>query len=123
MADTQGGAMPRGTKIHELTEATALTLDLNKYSGGVFALSVSAACALTIKNAPIGWTEIRIILTNPGTDFSITNTVKEPGGTEPTYTVSGVDILTLGIHCTAVATDGTITGDIYQLAIAQDVKD
>lgn len=121
MVDTQGGVFPRGQKVNELTEDTALTIDLGKYTSQIFALTCSAACAITFINAPIGYSEITILLTDGGTDFDVVG-VQWVGGAS-VFTSSGLDLLVLGIHCTAVDSAGAITGVLHEVSRALALAD
>ena len=64
-------------------------------AGGVFAKTISGATTFTVSNVPAAGAVASFILelTNPGTKVTFWAGVKWPGGTAPTLTATGVDVL------------------------------
>lgn len=120
--DIVGGVLPKGLKVESQSEDTTINVDVSK-AGPVVTVDISASCTITLINAPIGYSEITFIFTGGPTDVDVAN-VKWIGGSLPSFTASGIDLIKLGIVCTSVDSDGTINGDIFQiseaLALAED---
>lgn len=94
------GRSPVGEGYTTLAGTTE-TIDLTK-SNRVFVGTVTAACVLTLSNAPMGFTRLKFYLTNPHTNFDILNCLWV-GGTLA-FTQTGIDYLEIGIIRTADAT-------------------
>ena len=94
------GRQPTGEKVYALAGTTE-TLDLSKV-GRVFAGTVTAACVITLTNAPLGYTELHFYLTNPHTNFDIVACLWAAG--TKTLTQTGIDYLKVGVYRTSSAT-------------------
>jgi len=78
------------------TVSTSTAIDFS--AGNVATAVIAAGGSFTITNAPASgvYGKFKLILTNGGTGTSIfPASVKWAGGTEPTWTTSGIDIITL----------------------------
>lgn len=108
------GKFAYGEKVDTLLGTTE-TIDLRK-SARVFQGTVTAACILTLSNAPEGFTELTFYLTNPHTNFDILGALWT-GGTK-TLTQTGVDYLKIGVLRSGSST--TIFQMSKELALAAD---
>ncbi len=63
--------------------------------GHIITATLTGATTFTITNYPSGAGSFTLILTNPSTNITWADTILWAGGTEPTWTTTGVDILTL----------------------------
>lgn len=121
MTEINGGVVPRGMKVADLAEAATVDLDVSKV-GNIVQMTITGACVVTLINAPLGYSEVIFILTNPHTNFDIANCLWA-GGTK-TLTQTGKDYLKIGIICSAIGSGGAITGTIFEaekkLALAAD---
>ena len=120
MTDINAGISPKTEKLYELTPASsALAIDLSKFSSFNFKWEHTDGDVVTFSNPPIGVSLMRLLITNPGdgTDIVFSPTMHEAGGTEPTWTAVGLDIVTV-----LIVNDGT-TVTYYQLGIIQAVAD
>jgi hypothetical protein len=111
MANQEGAYPQRGLAVEAIAEAATLDIDVSK-NPGVIEMTITGACVVTFINAPLGYSEVKMLLTNPHTNFDIADCLWA-GGTK-TLTQSGLDFLVVGIFCTAVGSDGAITGTIFQ---------
>ena len=85
---------PTITGLREVSAALpANNIDLG--TGNVFTKTISGASTLTVSNVPAAGAVASFILelTNPGTNVTFWAGVKWPGGTAPTLTAAGVDVL------------------------------
>lgn len=81
------------TNLGNLTGAIAIDLSTARFFYG----SVTGSTTLSFTNAPAAGKFVAIVLelTNPGTNVTWPASVKWPGGAAPTFTSSGVDIVTM----------------------------
>lgn len=77
------------------TFASMSTNTINLSDGNVFAKTISGATSLSVSNAATAGSVSTFILelTNPGTNVSWWSNIRWAGGTAPTLTASGTDIL------------------------------
>ena len=77
---------------------SASAIDLS--AGNVFTKTISGATTFTVSNVPASGTVASFILelTNPGTNVTFWSGVKWAGGTAPTLTTTGVDVLGFYTH-------------------------
>lgn len=90
---------PTITGLREVRAALpANNIDLA--TGNVFTKTISATTTLTVSNVPAAGAVASFILelTNPGTNVTFWAGVKWPGGTAPTLTAAGVDVLGFFTH-------------------------
>ena len=83
-----------GKGVQETYSAVAAS-NIDVAAGGVFAKTISGATTFTVSNVPAAGAVASFILelTNPGTNVTFWAGVKWPGGTAPTLTAAGVDVL------------------------------
>ena len=83
-----------GKAVRETYAAVAAS-NIDVAAGGVFAKTISGATMFTVSNVPAAGIVASFILelTNPGTNVTFWAGVKWPGGTAPTLTAAGVDVL------------------------------
>ena len=83
-----------GKGVQETYSAVAAS-NIDVTAGGVFAKTISGATTFTVSNVPAAGAVASFILelTNPGTNVTFWAGVKWPGGTAPTLTAAGVDVL------------------------------
>lgn len=83
-----------GKAVRETYAAVAAS-NIDVAAGGVFAKTISGATMFTVSNVPAAGIVASLILelTNPGTNVTFWAGVKWPGGTVPTLTAAGVDVL------------------------------
>lgn len=74
--------------------------DIDLATGNVFTKTISGSTTFTVSNVPAAGTvgEFTLELTNPGTAVTFWSGVKWVGGTQPTWTGTGTDILTFYTH-------------------------
>ena len=106
------GGVTRSTQVLETRVAMAANnIDLS--AGGYFTKTISAATTLTVSNVPSSGTGVSFILdlTNGGSS-AITwwSGVKWAGGTSPTLTASGRDVLGFFTHDGGVTWTGLVLG-------------
>ena len=83
-----------GKAVREKYAAVAAS-NIDVAAGGVFAKTISGATTFTVSNVPAAGIVASLILelTNPCTNVTFWAGVKWPGGTAPTLTAAGVDVL------------------------------
>ena len=88
-----------GKGVQETYSAVAAS-NIDVTAGGVFAKTISGATTFTVSNVPAAGSVASFILelTNPGTNVTFWAGVKWPGGTAPTLTAAGVDVLGFYTH-------------------------
>ena len=94
-----GSPLLASKAINETKVAIAASaIDLS--SGNVFTKTISGATALTVSNVPATGTVASFILelTNPGANVTFWTGVKWAGGTAPTLTTAGTDVLGFYTH-------------------------
>ena len=113
-----GGTMtgPLVTKATRETKTAMAANDIDMSAGNVFTKTITSATTFTVSNVPAAGVSQSIILklTNPGAGvLTWFSGIKWPGGTVPTWTVSGRDNVYLQTD------DGGTTWDAM---VAKDVK-
>jgi len=119
MVDIIGGGEAKAQKMYDLTVAAGyFAIDLSKYAAFNFRFTCVGSEELTLSNPPIGVSVLRFLITDGGaaTDL-VMPTIHEAGGTELTFTASGLDYLEL-----TCINDGT-TVTYYQTNLLQAIAD
>lgn len=85
---------PVATGLKE-TRVAVVASDIDLSAGNYFTKTISGATTFTVSNVPASGTVAAFILelTNPGTAVTWWSGVKWVGGTQPTWTGTGVDVL------------------------------
>lgn len=112
-----GGTMTGAVTALKETSVAMPANDINLANGNLFTKTISGATTLTVSNAPTSGTVGYFILqlTNGGSAMvTWFSGVKWPGGTAPTLTAAGKDILSFYTH------DGGTTWNV--IGINKDVK-
>ena len=106
---------PVATGLKETKVAVAAS-DIDLSAGNYFTKTISGATTFTVSNVPASGTVAAFILelTNPGTAVTWWSGVKWVGGTQPTWTGTGVDVLAFYTH------DGGTTWRAF--AVGKDSK-
>lgn len=106
---------PVATGLKETKVAVSGT-DIDLATGNYFTKTISGATTFTVSNVPASGTVGAFILelTNPGTAVTWWSGVKWVGGTQPTWTGTGVDVLAFYTH------DGGTTWRAF--AVGKDSK-
>jgi len=75
-----------------ISGAQSIDLEL----GNVVTATIGGATTLTFTNPPVSGTagSLTLVVTNPSTNITWGSTVTWAGGTEPTWTTTGIDVIT-----------------------------
>lgn len=114
-SDTQTLSAKTITGLKE-TKVAVSASDIDLATGNYFTKTISGSTTFTVSNVPASGTVGAFILelTNPGTAVTWWSGVKWVGGTQPTWTGTGVDVLAFYTH------DGGTTWRAF--AVGKDTK-